>query len=129
MRSRPRGACARRGRTSGDRAGPVLRQEHPDGRSAAGRALDRDRAAALADDSVDRGEAESGALADGLGREERVERVGRGLGVHARAGVADAQDDVGPRLDLERLRVGGGQLDAIGLDRQRASGRHRVAAR
>ena len=41
-------------------------------------------------------EPEAGALADVLGREERLERARRDLRRHARAGVGDLDDDVSP---------------------------------
>src|SRR5229473_7837016 len=59
-------------------------------------ARDRDVAAALLHDAVDDRQAEAGALALFLGREERLEEPGARLLVHALAGVADAQPRVLP---------------------------------
>ena len=50
--------------------------------------------AELLDDPVDRGQPEAGALADLLGREERLEDMLAGLAVHADAGVADGELDI-----------------------------------
>src|SRR6478735_2972358 len=56
-------------------------------------------------------QAEAGALADVLGREERLERVGLDLGGHAGPGVGDLDDDparrlVGPRRDGQGALAG-----------------------
>ena len=63
-------------------------------------ALDVDAAVVLLDDGVADGQAQPGALADALGREERIEDAGAVLGPDARARVGDA-DDLGPVLDRE----------------------------
>jgi hypothetical protein len=58
-------------------------------------------------DAVHDREPEAGALARALGREERIEDPLLGLGIHAVAGVADRQANVGARgADPE----GGGEL-------------------
>ena len=63
--------------------------------AAAELALHEDVAAALLDDAVDGGESEAGAFAFFLGGEERLEDAGLGFAVHALAGVADGDHDVG----------------------------------
>ena len=57
-------------------------------------AVDGDEAVALADDAVHRREAEAGALADVLRREERLEQMRARLRRHADAVVDDAQPHV-----------------------------------
>ena len=71
-------------------------------------ALDAERAAGLAGDAVDLGEAEAGALAERLGREERLGRARGDLGAHAEAGVGDRDADI----------VAGGEVGAVGLARR-----------
>jgi hypothetical protein len=63
---------------------------------------------ALHDDALCDIEAEAGALSRLLGRVEGLERAGRHLRRHARAGVADLDDDValiGPGRHPERARA------------------------
>src|SRR5712691_224016 len=62
-------------------------------------ALDEDVAATLLDDSVDGGEAEAGALAFFFGSEKGLEDAGLSVTVHALAGVADGNHDVGTVFD------------------------------
>jgi hypothetical protein len=101
----------------------VPRQEDPERGALADFAVDIDEAAGLLDDAVDGGEAEAGALADFLGREERLEDLVADLGRDAGTGVGDVDPHVvGDRHALiGRLRrlfggdVGGahGELAAI----------------
>ena len=78
-----------------------------------GAEIERDPAAGLVDDPVDRGQPEPGALARRLGREERLEDARLGLGVHPAAGVGHRQ----PRAPVLHLNAHG----------QPAAGGHRVA--
>src|SRR4030095_12471021 len=75
------------------------RQEDLERRAAAVLAVNPDVDAVLLDDAVAGGEAETGAAAGRLGREERLEEVPRDVLGHAHAGVADGQHHVVPRLD------------------------------
>ena len=85
--------------------------------------------AGLPGEAVDLAEAEPGALADRLGREERLEDLGEDGGRHALAGVADADHGVVAGLDLAGGgEIGGGADDAVSrLDDQRPAARHRIA--
>jgi hypothetical protein len=67
------------------RSSRALRQRdvHAHGGAGAELAFGDHVAAELAHDPVDAGEAETGALADRLGGEERLERAGQRLGAHA----------------------------------------------
>src|SRR5208337_4522002 len=83
--------------------------------------VDGDRAAvALHDDAPCDVEAQAGAFADVLGRVKGLEGAGRHLRRHARAGVADLDDDVvafGPGRQPERARAGhgvDGVVDEVG---------------
>src|SRR5208282_4397973 len=83
--------------------------------------VDGDRAAvALHDDAPCDVEAQAGAFADILGRVKGLERAGRHVRRHARAGVADLDDDVvplGPGRQPERARAGhgvDGVVDKVG---------------
>ena len=77
------------------------------------RALAVDRALVLAHDAVGDRQAEAGALADRLGREERIVDARQVLARNARPGVADFGHD-SPVFDAR-------------ADRQPAALRHRVA--
>ena len=80
-------------------------------------AVDLDAAAVQADDAVDRGQPQTGALAQLLGGEERFEQVGEGVVVHAAAGVAHRQAHVAARRDLRVTEaVGLVEGDRGGLD-------------
>ena len=68
-------------------------------RAVPGLAVDPDVPAALLDDAVHGRQPEPGALAGRLGREERLERVLRTVGVHAAAGVAHREHHVLARRD------------------------------
>ena len=85
-------------------------------------------AAGLLDDAVDGRKAEPGALADLLGREERLEDLGLDLRRNAGAGVLDLdQHIVGRRQRLVAEGRDLRRLDVARADRQRAAVRHRVA--
>ena len=106
----------RRGLHRRDGLGGLLvraREDDAELRAGAGGALHADLAARLLDDPVDHREPETGALADGLRAEERLEDARARLLVHAVAGVGDRDDGVAV-------------LVARG-DREGASVRHRVA--
>ncbi|MDQ3300157.1 MAG: hypothetical protein M3619_26550 [Myxococcota bacterium] len=109
------------------RAGGRHRQVHTERRARRGRRVDRHRAAVVVNHAPRDRQPEPGALAGGLGGEERLEHAQPRELIHARAVVGDAQADEGPRADRE---ASGGivvEHDAIGLDRQRALGGHRIA--
>src|SRR5205807_3236820 len=88
-----------------------------------------DVAAALLHDAVDGSQAEAGAAAFALGREERLEDALHRLAVHPAAGVAHVQHDVGARLD-DAYPADGRLVDAdvAGGDPQASAARHRVAS-
>ena len=84
-------------------------------------------AAALLDDPVDGREAEPSPLADALGREERLEEVGLGLGVHPHSRVAHGEKHVRAGVDVGLLAgIRLVQLDVRGLDGEPPSLRHGV---
>src|SRR5216117_3332814 len=62
-------------------------------------AVEVEVSAVLLHEAVGHRHAEAGADSHGLGREERLEHPGQGLRVHAHAGVAQRDADVGSRLD------------------------------
>ena len=78
----------------------VARQVQPEGRALALGAVDPDMAARLLGEAVDHRQPEAGALADRLGREERLEDLRERVRRHADAGVADADDGVVAGVDL-----------------------------
>src|SRR5262245_47834951 len=98
--------------------GVNLRQ--PDGKSrAALRSVGRlDPALVFFNDAAGDGQAESGPLADFLGREERIENVREVLGRDPRTGVRHAQPDKCPAVPAP--------LFGRDLDQQPPSFRHRV---
>src|ERR1700757_316109 len=65
------------------------RQQHGDACAAAQRAVDVNQTSAPCHDVVDRGQAEAGAPARGLGGEKSFEEVAAGFRVHALTVVAD----------------------------------------
>ena len=115
-------------RRDGRRRHAHRRQRDRERRALARLALGPDVTRALPDDAVDGGEAEAGALADLLRREERLEEVRPHVRRHAVAGIADAQQHVRSRRagDVRRevVALGG---DVRGLDDEPAAVRHRVA--
>ena len=73
---------------------------------------------ALDDDPPGDVEAEAGAPADLLGREERLERAGRHLGGHPGAGIGDLDDDppwASGSGAAETLRVPGPSIASMAL--------------
>src|SRR5579864_8370306 len=68
-------------------------------------AVNPDMAAALPDDSIDRRKAQTCALPELLGGEERFEDAGLSLRVHANPCVSNRQEDVGPG-QLGRMAAG-----------------------
>ena len=97
-------------------------------RADARRALQRDMAAELAHEAEYLRQAEAGAAADRLRREERLEGAITHLGRHAVAVVAHRQRDVAAGL---RVRIaaqpGGIQRRPPRRDRDRAAARHGIA--
>ena len=85
-------------------------------------------AAGLLDEAVDLRQAEPRAVADILGRVERLEGMGLNLLGHARAGVGDGDHDVLARHDLGLCRgIGLVEIGVGGLDGELAAVRHGVA--
>ena len=99
------------------------------GRAFADLAVNPNMPGRLAHEAVDLAQAETGALADAFGREERLECALQGGGVHAAAGVGDRDHDV--LTDLDRLghvgHIGLVEMTVGGLDRHLAAARHGVA--
>src|SRR4051794_19912382 len=90
---------------SGDREG------HAEERAARRDRLDLEATAVPGDDAVAHRETEAGALADGLGAEERLEDALRDLGRHAAAVVANRHDGravAGEGRDPDVARAGDG---------------------
>ncbi|VVN77193.1 hypothetical protein PS685_05357 [Pseudomonas fluorescens] len=84
-------------------------------------------AAGLLGETVDHRQPETGALADGLGGEKRIESLGQDRRRHAGTVVADGDHQVVPGLD----RLQGGDVAAVevhvgGFDQQLAAIGHRV---
>ena len=77
----------------------VRRQIHRHGGALLRRGVDGDEAAGMARDALHEGQAETGALAYFLGREERLEEMRLHVGGHADAVVAHAKPDVLARRD------------------------------
>ena len=82
------------------------RQQDPDARPGAGRAVELDRAAGLANDAVDDRQAEAAALVARLRREERLERFRARRLIHADAVVDDGQHDALAPRTSSRWRDG-----------------------
>ena len=93
-----------------------------------GLAVDLDVPARLLDEAVDHAEAEAGALADLLGREERLEGAVDDLGRHAGRPIGDEQGNVvaGCYLDIVPcvLLV---ETDVGRLDQEAPASRHGIA--
>jgi hypothetical protein len=80
------------------------------------------------DDAVNGGQAEAGALAFGLGREERLEGAFEGCLAHTGAVVGDAEPHVAARLcAVSRPGLVFIDHDRVDADVDRAAGRHGVA--
>ena len=91
-------------------------------------AFDFNPALMLFDDSVNGGQAETGAFANFFRREERLEDAGQSAIVHAVPGVGDGEAD---EISLACLRVAAGvsgiDQHESGADGEAASTRHGVA--
>src|SRR5204863_9521908 len=77
-------------------------EKNLEGRSHHELADDLDPALVLLDDAIDGRQTETGAFANALGGEERLENVGERVRIHAATGIADLQADesAGTRLRL-----------------------------
>jgi regulator of protease activity HflC (stomatin/prohibitin superfamily) len=111
---------------------PILlrrgRQIDRHGRALAGRARERDAAAGLAGEALDRAEAQAPTLAAALGREERIEGPPDRLGLHAAPIVGDGDRDIRAGRDPAQLsRLHFIDLRHAGLEEQPAAFRHRIA--
>src|SRR5947207_12907822 len=83
--------------------------------------------ARLSDKAVDLAEPKSAALADLLGREERLEDPAHHLRRHAFAGIGDPNRDVITWREFrDRLCFGRSQLPAAGRDAHAGTLRHRI---
>ena len=82
------------------RRGIGLRQIEAEGRAVALFAVDLDVSARLLDEAVDHAQAEPGALADFLGREERLEHPVDDIGPNSDSGIADRDHHVIPRHNV-----------------------------
>src|SRR5581483_2546208 len=93
-------------------------------------ALHRDEASALLNDSVNDGEAESGAFAEFFRGEERLEDSLLCVGVHSHSGIADREHDILSWLYAMGDSDGVLAIDACicSADLQRAALRHCVAS-
>src|SRR5690242_13025785 len=83
-------------------------QAHPEDAEAVLAGVGEAAVVALLDDPTRDVQPEAGALADLLGREERLERPGRDVVGHAGPGVGELDDDVvavGARRDPQRARA------------------------
>ncbi len=90
-------------------------------------AVQPDVSAALLHRAVHRSEAQPGSLADGLGREERLEDPGLGLRVHPRPRIGDGQHDVAPRGNGDPIGgILGVEIDVLCFDREASTIRHRI---
>src|SRR5471030_2261100 len=77
-----------------------LRQVNPEGGASGGLAVDADMAAALFDDPVTGGQAQSRPLAHALGGKKWLERARPRFRAHPRTGVRDRQHHVIARLQF-----------------------------
>ena len=104
------------------------RQEDAERGALTGLGVDIDKAAGLLDDAIHRRQAEAGALADFLGREERLKDLVDDLRGNAGAGV----DDIDPHIFRRRHALVGEAPGLLrchvgGSNRQRAAIGHRIA--
>ena len=82
----------------------------------------------LLDEPVDLGKPQSRSLTDFFGREERLECLRHGFGVHPDAGISDEDPDVLAGLDfVVHACIGFVEMRVGGLDGQLASFEHRIA--
>ena len=86
--------------------------------------IDPHLAAGLPGEAVDHRQAEAGALADRLGREERIERLRDHIRRHAGAGVGDAERDILARrqVALAARRASSSHVLAVSMVRRPPSG-------
>ena len=82
--------------------GVLAQQQDRDRGSLAEFAFDLDRSAGLVREAMDLRQAEAGALADRLGREERIEDLAQDVGSDAGAGIRDADGDIVAGVRLAR---------------------------
>src|SRR6266446_4386224 len=103
-------------------------QEDAEGRAPAWRGVRIDEAAGLLDDAVYRRKAEPGALADVLGREERIEDFIDDVGRNAGAGVGHLDQHIVSRRHALVLHARGfGRIDIGGADIELAAVWHGIA--
>ena len=96
-------------------------------RAVAGLGIDLDVAARLFDEAIDHGEAKPGALAVGLGGEERLEHPRLGLLAHPLAGVGDGQQHILAGRDVSGVACIGLVEHGVGdLHRQPPAAGHGV---
>jgi hypothetical protein len=109
-------------------AATAARQEELHGRAPAFDAVDADVSAGLLDEAVDHRQPKTGTLADRLGGEEGIERLGDDARRHADAVVAHADPHIiaGAQRFLVR-GIGLIERRSTGRDGQRAARRHCVA--
>ena len=90
--------------------------------------MHHDGTAGLLHDAVHGCEPESGAVTDGLRREERIEDAPLRLGIHSHSGVPDddGREPIRRRRGARRGRSRGGGEDGR-LERERTAVRHRIA--
>ncbi len=126
------GALRRRGQASGrprflvHRLGD-RRQEDREGRPLAQFGLATNAAAALLDDSQNRGQPQAGSFAGLFRREERLEDVGLHFRVHADAGVAHGHRHVAARRKVMLGRISLREGHVGRFNGQRAAVRHGVS--
>ena len=84
-------------------------------------------AAGLLGETIDHRKPKASALADGLGREKRLEGARHDIGRHARAGVGYADRDILARLHVALARAAVIDTDVGGLDGELAAVGHGVA--
>src|SRR5690348_6511191 len=93
---------------------PRHRQDHPEAGALAGGAFDFHASGMVLDNPVGNAQSQTGAVADRLGREERIEDLGQDLRRDAAAVVGDLDDDVGSGaagLDRDLAILAAGGLD------------------
>ncbi len=105
----------------------MLRQVDPDRGAPADLAVDPDMPLRLIGEAIDHREAQSGALADRLGGEERVEGLGEQVRQHTGSGVGHADRHISAgRAAAMGGRVGVVEMYVCGFDEEPAPVRHGV---